>query len=106
MIRKLLTMLLASVALHAAAAVDLNQASQADLEQIAGIGPSLSARIVQARQGSSFKDWSDFVGRVRGVGPGSAMKMSQAGLTVGGRSYVAPAAEPAPAKQREKAPSR
>jgi len=93
MIRKLITALFAAVSLHAFAAADINQASQAELEQIRGIGPALSAKIVQAREQAPFKDWSDFVERVRGVGPGSAAKMSAAGLTVAGQAYAA--AEPA-----------
>ena len=108
MIRNLITSLLAAVALQAFAAVDVNQASQAELEQIRGIGPAMSTKIVQARQTAAFKDWGDFVGRVRGVGTGNAAKMSQAGLTVAGATYAAaPNAEPAkPAKARAKAEPR
>jgi DNA uptake protein ComE-like DNA-binding protein len=59
----------AALALNAFAAVDVNQASQAELETVKGIGPGLSSKILDARKASSFKDWTDFVERVSGIGP-------------------------------------
>lgn len=73
--------------LNAAAAVDVNKASQAELETVKGIGPGLSSKILKAREAGSFKNWDDLVERVGGVGPGNAGKFSQAGLTVGGSAY-------------------
>jgi competence protein ComEA len=80
----LLLVLMSSLSL---AAVDLNKANQADLESIKGIGPAMSTRILDERKKSDFKDWIDFVDRVKGVGPGNAAKFSDAGLTVNGTSY-------------------
>ena len=91
MIRQLIATVLAALALNAFAAVDVNQASQAELESVKGIGPGLSSKIIAARKTSSFKDWTDFVDRVSGIGPGNAGRFSQAGLTVGGKTYVASA---------------
>lgn len=105
MIRNLIAALLAAFALQAFAAVDINRASQAELEQIPGIGPALSGKILKARESGSFKDWGDFVERVRGVGAGNAAKMSQGGLTVAGQTYT-PVAPAAPAKPRAKAEPR
>ena len=82
-----LASLLAAFALNAFAAVEANQANQAELEAVKGIGPSLSNKIIEARKSGSFKDWSDMVERVSGVGPGNAARFSQAGLTVGGAAY-------------------
>ena len=48
MIRNLFAILLAVFALSAYAAVDVNQASQAELETIKGIGPGLSGKILRA----------------------------------------------------------
>ena len=93
MFRKLITIVLATLALNAFAAVDANQASQADLETVKGIGPGLSAKILDARKASAFKDWTDLVDRVGGIGPGNATRFSQAGLTVGGKPYVASTGE-------------
>ena len=69
MFRQVLTALLAAFAFNAFAAVDANQASQAELESVKGIGPGLSGRIIDARKTASFKDWSDLQQRVSGVGP-------------------------------------
>lgn len=87
MIRNILTALLAAFAFNAFAAVDVNQASQAELESVKGIGPGLSGRILEARKTATFKDWSDLQQRVSGVGPGNAARVSQAGLTVGGNAF-------------------
>ncbi|MCC7150462.1 MAG: helix-hairpin-helix domain-containing protein [Rubrivivax sp.] len=89
MLRSMLAAALAALALNVFAAVDVNKASQAELEGVKGIGPALSGKILTARKTSDFKDWGDFVDRVAGVGPGNAARFSQAGLTVGGQAYVA-----------------
>jgi competence protein ComEA len=91
MFRILAAVILAAFAFAAQAAVDVNQASQAELETVKGIGPGLSGKILSARQAGAFKDWADLVDRVGGVGPGNAAKFSQAGLTVGNAAYAAPA---------------
>ncbi|HEX6018637.1 MAG TPA: helix-hairpin-helix domain-containing protein [Burkholderiaceae bacterium] len=86
---------LAVMALGACAAgVDANTASQAELEQITGIGPSVAVRILDARRKRPFDDWRDMIGRVGGIGERSAAKFSAAGLTVNGASYRAGAAGP------------
>lgn len=90
-IRNFIALLAAAVfslsALNAFAAVDVNKASQAELETVKGIGPGLSAKILKAREAGTFKNWGDLVDRVGGVGPGNAARFSQAGLTVGGNAY-------------------
>lgn len=77
----------------ASAAVDVNRASQAELETIKGIGPSLSGKILAAREKGAFKDWADLQQRVSGVGPGNSAKFAQAGMTVGGATLSANAAD-------------
>lgn len=99
MIRMLAALLIAAFAFAAQAAVDVNKASQAELETVKGIGPGLSGKILDARKAGAFKDWSDFVERVGGVGPGNAARFSQAGLTVNSATYTASSAsadKPAP----------
>jgi competence protein ComEA len=95
MIRRLITTVLAALTLAAtqvAVAAEVNQASAAELEAVKGIGPALSGKITAARQQGPFKDWADLVDRVSGLGPGNAVRFSQAGLTVAGAAYTAPAA--------------
>ncbi len=87
MLRILIATLLAAFAFAAHAAVEVNKANQAELESIKGIGPALSGKILGARKSGEFKNWTDLVDRVGGVGPGNAAKFSQAGLTVNSVAY-------------------
>ena len=93
MFKALLAALLALVT-AAAFAVDVNKATQAELETVKGIGPSVSAKILDERKKASFKDWNDMVERVKGVGDGNAAKFSAEGLTVNGAGFKGAAAVP------------
>jgi competence protein ComEA len=107
MMRFLTALVLAAFALAAQAAVDANKASQAELETVKGIGPGLSGKILAARKSGEFKDWTDLVGRVGGIGPGNAARFSQAGLVVAGTAYGGGAAADAkPAKGERPARSK
>jgi competence protein ComEA len=92
MLRILAALVLAAFAFAAQAAVDVNKASQAELETVKGIGPGLSSKILDARKAGAFKDWNDLVERVGGVGPGNAARFSQAGMTVNNAAYSTPVA--------------
>ncbi len=95
MIKKLLATVLTLFAAVAFAAVDANKATQAELEGVKGIGPAMSAKIVDERKKAPFKDWNDMVERVKGVGDGNAAKFSTEGLTVNGATFKgAPATAP------------
>lgn len=75
----------------AVAAVEVNTASVTQLDTIQGIGPKRAAAITEQRQAQgAFKDWVDLIDRVKGIGPSSAQKLSNAGLLVNGRSYEGP----------------
>lgn len=89
MLKKLLLAVIAMIATMgiAFAQVDVNKADQAALDSIKGIGPKMSKTILDERKkGGDFKDWSDFETRVKGVGEKSAVKLSDAGLTVNGQA--------------------
>lgn len=90
----LITTLAATLATTLAlAAVDVNKATQADLDGIKGIGPATAEKILKERKNGDFKDWADLETRVPGIKDKRAAKLSAAGLTVGGASYAgAPAA--------------
>ena len=85
------------------AAVDANTASAADLDGVKGIGPAMSARILEERKKGKFKDWSDFIARVKGVGDKSADRLSANGLTVNGAAHKNAPAAKAPPKAAQKA---
>ena len=96
-IRHALAAALTVCAFNVFAAVEVNQASATELQTVRGIGPSLSGKIVQTRKSAAFKNWTDLIERVQGVGPGNAARLSQAGLTVAGATF-APAAKAAAVK--------
>jgi competence protein ComEA len=88
--------LLSAVAI--AAGVDINKANQAELESVKGIGPAMATRMLNERKKGEFKDWTDLMGRVKGVKDHQAAKLSEAGLTINGGAYKASDAKPQPKK--------
>ncbi len=101
MLKKILAIVAMLYAFAAFAAVDVNKANAAELDSIKGIGPAVSGKILDERKKGSFKDWEDFITRVKGVGETNAAKFSSEGLTVNGSAFKGAAA--APAKKKEKA---
>jgi competence protein ComEA len=92
MLKKILAIVAMLYAAVAFAAVDVK-----------GIGPAISTKILDERKKGNFKDWNDFIERVKGVGEGNAAKFSTEGLTVNGSGFKgAPAAPAAPAAKEEK----
>ncbi len=94
MLKKILAVLaMVFFAAVAMAAVDVNKADQAQLDSVKGIGPVTSKLIMSERKKGEFKDWKDFIDRVKGIGDSRAAKLSAEGLTVNGTSYKAAAAK-------------
>lgn len=87
MLKKLFAIFFACYAALAMAAVDVNKASHADLQEIKGIGPATATRIMDARKQGPFKSWEDLIDRVKGIANTSATKLSDSGLTVNGQTY-------------------
>ena len=104
MIKKILAAMLALFAAVAFAAVDVNKATQAELEAVKGIGPVISSKILDERKKAPFKDWEDMVVRVKGVGEGNAAKFSAEGLTVNGAAFAGAPAKPATPVAKEVKP--
>lgn len=107
MLKKILALIAMLYAAACFAAVDVNKASASELDGIKGIGPGISAKILDERKKGNFKDWTDFVDRVKGVGEGNAAKFSAEGLTVNGDSFkgVAPKPSAKAPKADAKAPA-
>ena len=101
MLKKILAVLAMLYAFSAFAAVDVNKATAAELDAIKGIGPSISSKIIDERKKGAYKDWNDFIVRVKGVGEGNAAKFSAEGLTVNGGAYKAAARADAKADKKE-----
>src|SRR3954465_12801881 len=88
MLKKILAlfvMLYAAVAM--AASVDVNKANDAQLDAVKGIGPATSKAILAERKKGDFKNWQDFIDRVKGIGDKKAEALSKEGLTVNGDGY-------------------
>ena len=81
MFKKFFAFLAAMSLMAAFAAVDINKGSEAELQSIKG----------------EFKNWEDFIARVKGFGEASATKLSAEGLTVGGAGYKPAAKDAKPA---------
>jgi competence protein ComEA len=102
MIKKLMLAIATMVATmgFAFAQVDVNKADAAALDGVKGIGPKTSKLIIDERtKGGEFKDWADFEKRVKGVGAKNAVKLSQAGLQVNGKSLEGADMKPASDKK-------
>ncbi len=76
------------------AAVDVNTATEAELDSVKGLGPSSTARILKEREKGNFKDWADLSARVKGFKEAGLAKLSSGGLTVNGASFPAKPSTP------------
>ena len=88
MLKPLLAAMAAALGVAGAWAVDVNRATRAELEAVRGLGPGIVSTILDERQSAPYRDWPDFVRRVKGVKEATAVKLSAAGLTVGGAAYA------------------
>jgi competence protein ComEA len=78
-----LTVFLSSAGLSYASPINVNTATQTELESIKGIGPSKAKTIIAERlDGGHFQDANDLQKRVRGIGMKSVEKMVDNGLTI------------------------
>ena len=72
-----------SFGLAVASPINVNTATQSELESIKGIGPSKAKTIITERlDGGHFQDANDLQKRVRGIGMKSVEKMVDNGLTI------------------------
>ena len=89
-LRKLtITALAATVTSLCMATTEANEADEAELDSVKVLGPATTARILKAREQGPFKDWADFLKRVKGFKAKGAEHLSQSGLTVNGAPFDA-----------------
>lgn len=70
-------------------ALEINQASEAELDNLRGLGPAFTRRIMAERQRQLFSSWADLMQRVSGMGTATARKLSDQGLTVQSEKFAA-----------------
>jgi competence protein ComEA len=71
-----------------ALALEVNEADVTQLDALPGVGQKKAAHIVDERQAhGDYLDWADLLDRTKGLGERSAIKLSQAGLTVNGSAF-------------------
>jgi competence protein ComEA len=86
----------------AAVPIDINHASEADLDSLDGVGPALTARILAQRAQAPFEGWPDLMRRVKGVRQATAQRLAAQGVRVNGQA-LAPAPERSqPSEQSQK----
>jgi hypothetical protein len=73
----------------AALGLDLNAATEAELDGLTGFGPAFTARVMQARAERPFQDWADFMRRVKGVREPTAWRLSRQGARIQQAPFVA-----------------
>lgn len=79
---KYLVLLVAMVAFPALAAVNINTASQSELEMVRGVGPAKAKAIVQYREANGAFKSVDELDNVKGFGKATVEKL-RSDLTVG-----------------------
>nr|WP_315263130.1 helix-hairpin-helix domain-containing protein [uncultured Limnohabitans sp.] len=84
----LLSSIVALMFCNTALALDINQANEAELDSVKGMGPTLSAKVLKARAQGPFKDWQNLMQRVSGIRHNKAQQFSEQGLTVDGQAFA------------------
>jgi competence protein ComEA len=81
--------------------IDLNKASEVELDALKGVGPVLTKAVMDERKKAPFKDWEDATNRVKGLGPQKASSLSEQGVRVQGSAYNVKAADKKPAANKD-----
>lgn len=70
------------------AQLDLNKATEIELDGLKGLGPTMTREVMTERQKTAFRDWPDVMQRVKGIGPKKATSLSDQGVRVDGQGYT------------------
>jgi competence protein ComEA len=68
-------------------ALEINQASEAELDSIKGMVPAMTRKVLNARTEKPFINWKDLMSRVPGIGNAKAQQFSEQGVLVNGLSF-------------------
>ena len=68
-------------------ALEINQANEAELDSIKGMGPAMTRKVLAARTEKPFTNWKDLMSRVAGIGKAKAQQFSDQGVLVNGLSF-------------------
>ena len=68
-------------------ALEINQANEAELDSIKGMGPAMTRKLLNARAEKPFINWKDLMSRVTGIGKNKAQQFSEQGVLVNGQSF-------------------
>lgn len=68
----------------AAAALEINTATRAELEQLNGVGVAMAERVLNERAKAPFRDWDDLRRRVKGMAGARIERLQGQGVTVNG----------------------
>jgi len=81
--------------------IDLNKATEVELDGLKGVGPVLTKAVMDERKKAPFKNWEDATSRVKGLGLQKASSLSDQGVRIQGSAYAAKAADQKPAASKD-----
>jgi competence protein ComEA len=81
--------------------IDLNKATEVELDALKGVGPVLTKAVMDERKKAPFKNWEDATRRVKGLGPQKASRLSEQGVRVQGSAYTVKVADQKPAVSKD-----
>ena len=67
--------------------LEINQANEAELDSINGMGPVMTRKLLISRNDKPFISWKDFMTRVAGIGKAKAQQFSDQGVLVNGLAF-------------------
>ena len=81
--------------------IDLNKATEIELDALKGVGPVLTKAVMDERKKAPFKNWEDATSRVKGLGAQKASSLSDQGVRIQGSAYTVKAADQKPAASKD-----
>jgi len=99
---KRLTLFVALLVPLTIAALEINDASRAQLEQLDGVGVTMAEQMLAQRAKARFAGWDDLRKRVKGIGGMRVQQWQAQGVTVNGERGAFTAVAPGPSREQGK----